>query len=204
MGPKTKDFGTSLIVQAPPDEECGPAMLRCTAMQRMFVVALCLIPDTTNETAAARIAGYSQPKSDSSALMRNPKVLAAIREEADKRVRGGALIGAKALIEIASDPMNKNRFQAAQALLDRAGLQVVAKQEILVEHTDNRSNEELISFIKTMAVKHGLDPKVLLGENAIEGDFVEVSATAIPTTESPDDAFTLSPEDFGGAETPGH
>ena len=49
-----------------------------TEMQRMFVQYL--VRDKLNQTAAARQAGFNQPGTSAHALMRNPKVLAAIAE----------------------------------------------------------------------------------------------------------------------------
>lgn len=184
------------------EESLGPAMRALTAAQQRFVLALCTMADPTDETSAARLAGYAQPGNGAHFNMRNPKVLAAIREEADKRIRAGALIGARALTEIAMDTQHKQRFQAAQALLDRAGLQVVAVQKIDVTHRDERSNEALIADIRRIAIANGLDPVKLLGQNAIEGEFVEVGSTSKPVTNPglDDHLFTLMPGEFASAE----
>ena len=156
-------------------------MSRLTEKQRKFVAAL-LETGGTNETAAARIAGYSQTNPngcavEGSRLMRDQKILDAIKEEAEKRIKGGVLLGASVLVEIAADQMHKDRLRAAQALLDRGGMMVVNKSEHNLIIEDKRSEAELISFISAQARLHGMDPSKLLGfepPDVIDGEFAEI------------------------------
>lgn len=193
---KAKISGTDLaLVPSIADEDCGQALRLCTPMQRKFVAALLVIPDPLKESEAARIAGYSQPANDASQMMKNPKILAAIREEADKRLRGCALIASRALMQIAANPMHKDQLKAADILLNRAGLQVVTEHHVVVE--DSRTNAELIESIKTIAKAQGLDPKTLLGNNAVEGEFTEVDTLAQTVNSGLDDhTFTIFPNEF--------
>src|ERR1700722_16203940 len=57
-------------------------------------------------------------------LMRKPKILAALREEAAKGLLAGALLGQKALMEIVMDSGHKDRFRAARELLAHSGFTI--------------------------------------------------------------------------------
>lgn len=179
-------------------ETLGPAMSALAPKQRAFVRAL-VVAGARSPSKAAQIAGYGG--GDHAAAqrayenMRNPKVLAAIREEADKRLRGGALLGAAVIEEIASDPMHKDRFRAAIELLNRSDLIVQTQHKVVVE--DNRSNEEIAARAVALAQRLGLDPKALL-ENyglTIEGEFTEVK-----TQDTDDDVLYTDETGRGGLE----
>lgn len=161
----------------------GPAMAALpTEGQRRFVRAMCETGGT-NHAKAARMAGYTGNDNcirvTAHRLAHDPLVLAALKEEADKRIRSGALLGASVLIEIAGDTMHRNRFHAAKELLDRAGLQVVTEHKVTVH---NSSDEKaMIDRIAGMAAQLGLDPKKLIG-GYIEAEFTEVAATPMEDT----------------------
>jgi len=168
-----------------PDEaHLGPAMLALTPLQRGFVIAL-VETGGKSDAGAARLAGYGG--TDASCwqaghrLAHNPKVQLAIREEADRRLRAGALLGASALIEIASDIMHKDRYKAAESLLNRAGLLVETQHRVIVED-DRRTEQEIVAAITLMAKRNNLDPRKLLGYDvkdvAVEGEFTEVDDAA--------------------------
>lgn len=126
---------------------------------------------------AAVAAGYSQNQGWK--LMRDPKVLAAVREEAAKGLLGGALLGQKVLIEIAGDSLHKDRFRAARELLAHSGFTITQEQKITVEHV-NAEAREMIKEISDFAKATGLDPKQLLGaigikvDNVVDAEFEEV------------------------------
>lgn len=167
-------------------ENHGPAMSALTEKQQAFVLELVRGSRPEKPSLAAAAAGYADPSVSAHQLMRSRKVLAAIREEADKRFGASALIGVKALVDIANDPMHKQRFQAAQALLDRAGLQVVAKQEIVVK--DDRIQamtiEQLMTELRDSAKRLGLVKPEDFAQNVIDGEFTEV------------DPFIIQPGEF--------
>ena len=133
---------------------------------------------------AARRAGYEGSpdvvKVAAHRLAHNPKIQAAIREEAERRVHSGAILGASVLVEIAADPQHKDRFKAATRLLDMAGLIVTTQHKVTVEHTGD--DTEKIRLAIAMAKRLGIDPKKLLGEagvsaaevDAIDAEFEEV------------------------------
>jgi hypothetical protein len=173
------------MVIVPNAEDCGPAMRACSPNERAFVVAL-VESGGTNHTLSAIHAGIGgNPDASKTAayrIMQRPRVHAAIREEADKRLRGGAILAASVLIEIASDPMHKDRFKAAENLLNRAGLMVENVSRHIIE--DHRSDNELLMAIAMIAKKNGLDPSKLLGKplekaNVVDAEFTEVADDAV-------------------------
>lgn len=172
-----QELARTPALAVPPESELGDAMLLLTENQRGFVIAM-LETGAQNQERAAILAGYGG--NDNSAavaahrLMRNPMVLAAIREEADRRLKSGALLGASVLVEIAGDPKHKDRFKAATELLNRSGL--IVEQTHRVIHEDNRTDAELERSLRTMLAKHGVDAAKVLGLPAsVEGEFEEVT-----------------------------
>jgi hypothetical protein len=169
-------------VPTPDPIELGPAMLALTEMQQRFVYAL--VVHGGDATKAAAHAGYSHVGNTQSVSAYNnmhcPKVLLAIREEADKRIRGGALLAASTLIELSMKADTDSvKLKAAVELLNRTGLSFVQKHEVV--HKDERSDRELEAYITMIARKHGLQPASLLGydpdKEAIEGEFEEVNGS---------------------------
>src|ERR1700744_1660602 len=128
------------LIELPDPEDLGPAMKACTEPQRRFIIAL-LETGGQNYGKAAAIAGHGGTELASRVaghrLAHNPKIIAAAREEADRRLRGGAILGASVMIEIASDPMHKDRFKAADRLLGSAGLNLETVSRHIIE--DHRS-----------------------------------------------------------------
>ena len=160
----------------------GPAMSELTELQQKFVMVLADVGGDAKK--AAMLAGYSHGKNGTHLGVEgwrnthNPKVLAAIREVADQRIRGGGILAASVLVEIASDPMHKDRLKAAVELANRGGLEHVQKIEVL--HKDDRLDPEVVANIIRLAKEQGVNPKKYLGydpdkEAAIEGDFEEVT-----------------------------
>ncbi len=127
---------------------------------------------------AAALAGYSPTHGWK--LMREPRVLAALREEAAKHLLAGALIGSKVLIEIATDSEHKDRLKAAKELLAHSGFTAVTEQKITIDHT-NSETRELIKEIQAFAKATGLDSRQLLGSvgvtapEPVDAEFTEVS-----------------------------
>jgi hypothetical protein len=104
--------------------------------------------------------------------MRDEGVLAAIREEATKKLAGAALVGVKVLIDIAHDTEHKDRFRAAKELAAINGF--TAEQRIVVEHISPDS-KGMIQEIRSMAAQLGLDPKQLISAaGIIEAEFTEL------------------------------
>jgi phage terminase small subunit len=180
-------LGGIQLIPDPPEDALGPAMLALTPPRRRFVVAL-LETGTDDNSLAASMAGFGGTQDSKwqagHRLSRDPKVQAAIKEEADRRLRGGMILAASALREIVASPTHKDRFKAAVELLNRGGLIVQTEHKVIVE--DNRLSDEIEAGIIAMAQRIGVDPTRLLGSNskaaqkanakeaAIDGEYTEV------------------------------
>jgi phage terminase small subunit len=155
-------------------------MLELTEKQQKFVVAL-LETGGDNESRAAMMAGYGTGyETRSYELARNPKVLAAIREEADKRLRSGALLASSKLIEIAKKDTHKDQLKAIIELLNRGGLIVQTQHKVIVE--DNRNDNEIIARVAAFARELDIDPVKLLskvGVDYVDGQFTEVTQNVL-------------------------
>lgn len=174
------------------DPSHGPAMRAILPKQRAFVLALLDIGGQDNSKAAG-LAGYGgtpgSTRVQAHRLAHDPAILEAIKEEANKRLHSGAILGASVLLEIAKDPLHKDRLKAANALLDRGGLMVATQHKVTVEHT--AKDADVIQQIKAFAVELGIDPIKLLGSAGvvIDAEFTPVE-TAVET-----DEWSVGPED---------
>lgn len=155
-------------------------MAELTERQQRFVTAL-VETGGQDYTQCARLAGYTDSGSGAIQvagwrLAHNPKVLAAIREMAELQLRAGALLGASAMIEIARDPMHKDRLKAADRLMERAGMLVVQRSEHVIE--DRRETKEILAGLKDLAARAGIPLDTIIGKRgaaeAIDGEFTEV------------------------------
>jgi hypothetical protein len=153
--------------------DLGPKMRRLDQRERRFAWAMLEYP-TATQAKWAEIAGYGGEKATPRSLRvqghqvaRRQRILDAVAEETPKRLALAGLIGIMGLMKIASDPTAKGHLQACIALADRGGY--VPTQEINVkhEHTD-MTGREIITRIRDLAQKHGLDPVKLLGGNRAE------------------------------------
>lgn len=147
----------------------GPAMERLSALQKRFVLALLDQGGRPNYAKAAREAGYAD--STEAAKVRgheqahNTKVIAALHEEAAKRFRVLGWIGVRGLAAIAANKKHPDHFKANKELADRFGFSAVTEHKVTVEKTD-LTGTALMARIIEVAGKLGVDPVVLLGENA--------------------------------------
>lgn len=144
--------------------------------RRAFVIAR--VRGGQDATKAVRAAGYSNKtegyeRVQAHRLMHSEAVLKAIREESSKLLDGSVFIAINALVEVASSgEKDADRVKAAENILDRTGFLRSTQHHVTVK--DERTEAELVEFIRVTATRHGLDPKLLLGRNEIEGEFTEV------------------------------
>jgi phage terminase small subunit len=161
-------------------------MQALTENQRNFVFAYVELGGQEAERAAAA-AGYGGTPGSlavaSHRLMHNPKVLAAIKEVADERLRTGALLGASVLIEIAQNSLHKDRFKAAVELLNRAGLMVVTEHKVTVEHKDP-TTLATIARIRALAAGMGMDAKPLLLSAGVPQHIIDAEFEVIAPAQS--------------------
>lgn len=153
------------------------AMDELTSLQRAWVLALV---EHGNAYDAARAAGYGAnsdtPERRDVACrvaayenQRNPKIQAAIVEEAGHQLAVSGMIGVSTIIAIATDPTHKDRYKAAIRLAEHAGFQIVAKQEMVVKD-ERKDTKQMIAGIIEMARKLNLDPRTLLGSAGVVVD----------------------------------
>ena len=159
-----------------------------TPMMREFV-HIYVETGGRDASLAARLAGYST-KSDghrviAHRLLRDPRILAAIRHEVETKVKAGAALAMGTLLELAEKASTDGvRFQAAQAVLDRAGLLVAKVSEHTVIVEDRRTTAELVAAIRShaaVAEKHGIDLSFIEGlalsaDPVVDAEYEEVPA----------------------------
>jgi len=158
----------------------GKAMSALSDKHRQFVIELMELGPTKKAAAeAAERAGFSSLHGYK--LMRDQRILEAIREESGKQLAGGVVIGVKTLIEIAQDENHKDRYKAAKELAGINGFS--AEQKITVEHV-TRDTSTMIVEIRNMARELGMDPVAVLKSIGIEdAEFSEVeNEEAAPLT----------------------
>lgn len=173
------------LLSITPDAKCGPAMRNLNERQRAFVVAM-IEMGGINYTRAALAAGYGNGNVKSAEVQGNrlahdEHILAAIHEEAQRRMRSGAIMAVQTLLEISSNPgaENRDRLKAVEMILNRSGLHAVTEHNVKVEHRDI-TDEGMIKRIKLLAEKQGLDPMKLLGSAGltIDAEFKDVTNEA--------------------------
>ena len=119
------------------------------------------------QSLASEMAGFSTKANGhrvtAHRLLRDPRILRAIKHEVDTRIRAGAVVAMTSLLDLAEKAVSETvRYQAAQAVLDRAGLLVTKTSELNITVDDNRSTKELVAFIREAARRNGFDPDALL------------------------------------------
>ncbi len=149
------------------DDDLGPAMRALDPRRRAFVVAMIEAPSLSYTQAAIR-AGYSGTevslRVQAHRLAHSERVLAAYHEEAEKRLRAGAILGASVLVQIASNEMHKDQLKAAGMLLNRIGFHEKTEHKHVVERATD--DVEVKRQVVALAKELGLDPRVFLGKNA--------------------------------------
>lgn len=137
--------------------ELGPAMRSLSEMQRDFVRHLVTgKPGWGALTRAARLAGYCKESKASTLskyaheLSRNPKIIAAITEEAKKIIRGvGYAEAVAATMNMVRDPSHDSHARAVEMILSRADA-VVTKQSIDILHRHVDADEEGIEELRAL------------------------------------------------------
>lgn len=150
-----------------PDEGVlGPAMLACSPSQRRFAIAAVMYP-LAKDWQIAKAAGYSD-KSHGSLRVKahqnfhSEKVLAAIRECADKEVRSGAMLGIATIKKIVRADGHRDQFKAAAWLAGLNGF-AVAQNININQHVTDNSGQAVLERIQKAAAVLGIDPAQLLG-----------------------------------------
>lgn len=164
-----------------PDPEfdgMGPAMLALSPAQRRFAIAAVMYP-LAKDWQIAKAAGYSEKshgylRKQACVLYHDEKVLAAIRECADKEVRSGAMLGIATIKKIVRNDVHRDQFKAAAWLAGLNGFAVA--QNININQTvKDESGKALLAKIEQLSKKLGVPVAGLLGgPEVIDAEFVEV------------------------------
>jgi len=181
-------MSNEITVSESPRAGYGPAMRSCNDRQRRFVISL-LETGSDNYTLAARMAGYSGTNNTMSVtayrLSHDPKIQAAIQEEAKRRLNAGLILATSTLVQHVKNLDAKVSLKAIEMILNRGGLHAQSEHKVTVEHQMNE--QETVNAIVMMANKMGVNPAQLLGEagyklpaltdqsNVVEGEYTEVA-----------------------------
>ena len=160
-------------------------MLALNPAQRRFAMAAVMYP-LAKDFQIAKAAGYSDKSHGAlrvaaHRLFHDEKVLAAIRECADKEIRGSAMLGIATMKKIVRNDMHKDQLKAAQTLVGLAGFTI--DQNINVNQTvRDESGAAIMGEIKRLADKLGVPVSRLLsapagdpaGGGVVDAEFSEV------------------------------
>jgi phage terminase small subunit len=148
----TKAVPEKVLSEPEPWGQLGPAMRELSTLQRAFVIALVTgKPGHGALTAAARRAGYNMTGATLSKhahdLSRNPKIIAAIAEEAKKVIRGiGHAEATAAVLNMLRDPKHRDHARAVGMVLERSD-PAISRHSLDVTHRiedpDRQALEEL-------------------------------------------------------------
>lgn len=154
-------------------------MRALTRTQRRFAIAAVMYP-LAKDWQIAKAAGYSDKSNGSLRvkahnLFHSEKVLAAIRECADKEARSTGMLAIATLKKIVRNDLHRDQFKAAALLAGLNGFSV--EQKISVNQTvTDRTGKAMLERIAELADMLGVDKAKLLGVNAepklIEGEVV--------------------------------
>jgi hypothetical protein len=166
----------------PIDAQDGPAMMALpTDRHRAFVRALYQVkPGHGSGVKAAKLAGWGQPLSSAqsmatiaSRLAHDERVLAAIREEDEKRIRSSAPRAISALSALVENPKHKDHARGIAMVLDRVH-PLETTHHVKVEHDATPSFKEtaqVLERISELAAKYSVSlppPPVTIDGHAIE------------------------------------
>jgi phage terminase small subunit len=159
----------------------GPKMRALNQMQRDFVDAM-LDTGGINYTECVRRAGSKANSNQAmrqlgSNYARHEGVLAAIREEAVKRLNSASIMAVSVVLEIAADSQTKPelRLKAATEIMNRTGMISVTGHMVQVDTPADVRGK--IERIMVLAERLGLDDDAkakLLGQTPVDVEFEEV------------------------------
>jgi hypothetical protein len=148
----------------------GPAMKALPSdRHRAFVLALYQIkPGYGAHVRAAQIAGFGTSTSSSkswsviaSRLAHDERVLAALHEEDQKRIRASAPRAVRALAHLIEDPDHRDHARAIGMVLDRVH-PIETTHHVKVDHSHKIvATEQVLERIRQLALAAGLNPQAL-------------------------------------------
>lgn len=186
--------GSSRKIPASVEEgRYGPKMQALTELQRNFVEAIYMYPNS-NPTECARRAGYkdnggSAIRVTAHNLWHDDHIQAAILEFGQRRLKGLIPLAHKTVLEVLENPQasGAERLKAAGMIYDRGGLHAVSEQKITHEHLGQEPDQ--VKRISVLARALGIRPEELLGRRI---------AIPVPTEKPIDVEFSevVKPEDY--------
>jgi phage terminase small subunit len=171
----------------PVDAIDGPAMLALpTDRHRAFVRALYQVkPGHGSGVKAAKLAGWGSTTSSpaslatiASRLAHDERVLAAIREEDEKRIRSSAPRAISALSALVENPKHKDHARGIAMVLDRVH-PAQTQHTVKVEHSatpDFKETAQVLARITELAAKFSVR---LPSPSIIDGEVVETNSQAL-------------------------
>ena len=161
-------------------EAYGPLMQALNPLQRAFVEVYLDHPDLPAGQLAER-AGYTKPTTPGSnqlatrghLLLHNERVIAAINEQASRRLRGAGGMAVKVLLDIARSP-GKDQLKAAIALLDRTGFHALSEHKVTVDDKRPQNEREMRARITDLISElGGVEGLAKLG-NVVDAEFTVI------------------------------
>jgi hypothetical protein len=196
---KRRRMGTLNVLSEPlpvvEGTEWGPAMKELPSdRHRAFVLALYQVPPGYGaHVKAAKLAGFGSSTSSAKSwsviatrLAHDERILEALREEDQKRIRASAPRAIRALQNIIEDPDHRDHARGIGMVLDRVH-PVETTHHVKVEHrrTVVVATEEVLARIAALAAQAGLDPRLL--PPTIDGICEEISPYLEPADHEHDD-----------------
>lgn len=136
---------------------------------RAFVLALYQVPlGRGSQVAAAKRAGFGKPDSKAETwaaigyrLAHDERVLDAIHEEDQKRIRSSAPRALRALSNLIEDPGHRDHGRAIGMVMDRIH-PVATTHTVKVEHEPSKQMGDLTERLLSIALTFGLDAQKVL------------------------------------------
>jgi hypothetical protein len=164
---RTRGIRRELAPLEPVDAQDGPAMKNLpTDRHRAFVRALYQVkPGHGSGVKAAKLSGWGQPLSSAasmatiaSRLMHDERILTALHEEDQKRIRASAPRAISALSALVENPKHKDHARGIAMVLDRVH-PVETTHTVKVEHqaaSSMKITAETIERIMLLAAQAGV------------------------------------------------
>lgn len=149
-------------VVLPEEARWGPKMRALPNDRWRAMVEWLIESGSNNLTEAARQAGFADTpnlKVTASRIGQDERFIAAKAEYGQGKMANLLPLALKAMEEMVADPEHRQRFQAADRILNGSGLH--PKTE--VHHVQQLTSEEMITKIRSLAEFLKVDPSVLLG-----------------------------------------
>jgi hypothetical protein len=184
---RVKEKRRDLARLEPVDAIDGPMMKALpTDRHRAFIRALYQVkPGHGANVKAAKLAGWGQPLSSpasmatiASRLAHDERVLAAICEEDEKRIRSSAPRAISALSALVENPKHKDHARGIAMVLDRVH-PVETTHHVKVEHDATPNFKETAQVLERIAELAAKFSVRLPSPNIIEGEIVETKSQAL-------------------------